>query len=85
MVDTHTPVPVTDSYALCPDCFRPEVGYLEPDEKEIVFREARRLAPLVTCGLISQAEAKEMILRRLEEYRTARRFFRAGRKKARGD
>ena len=58
----------------------PGVGYLKPDEKGIVLEEARRLAPLVTCGLIPQEEAKEMILCRLEEYRAARRFFRAGRK-----
>ncbi len=64
--------------------YLPEVGYLEPDEKEIVFREARRLASLVTCGLIPPDEAKEMILRRLEEYRAARKVFRASRKKARG-
>ncbi len=64
--------------------YLPDVGYLKPDEKGIVLEEARRLAPLVTVGLLSQDEAKEMILRRLEEYRTARKIFRASRKKAQG-
>ena len=58
----------------------PGVGYLKPDEKGIVLEEARRLAPLVTCGLIPQDEAKDMILRRLKEYRAAQQFKRASRK-----